>query len=117
MIRTRLGVYDRTLAGRDGWHLLWVVPTEERLAWLRRVARWDQRSGLEGRSWGLVLAELGAAGTRARTQPVGWSGEAVPLEAVLADPRVRRCLTPVGSPGWIRLLGSGGAEETDEALT
>jgi len=116
-IRARLGVYERALAGRDAWHLVWVVPTEERLGWLRRVARWDQRPGLERRSWGLVLDELRTAGLRARTQPVGWSGEAVSLEAVVADPRLRPCPTPVGSPGWIRLLGSGGAEETDEALT
>jgi hypothetical protein len=115
-IRSRLGVYERALAGREGWHLLWVVPTEERLGWLRRVARWDQRAGLERCSWGLVLDELRVAGLRARTQPIGWNGEAVSLDAVIADPRTRRCSTPVGSAGWIRLLGSGGAEETDEAL-
>ncbi len=86
------------------------------MGWLRRVARWDQRPGLERCSWGLVLDELEATGLRARTQPIGWTGEAVPLEAVIADPRFRPCPTPVGSPGWIRLLGSGGAEETDEAL-
>jgi hypothetical protein len=116
-IRARLGAYERALAGRAGWHVVWVVPTEERLGWLRRLGRWDQRSGLEGCSWGIVLDERRTLGLRARTQPVGWSGGAVPLEAVVADPRLRRCPTPVGSPGWIRLLGSGGAEETDEALT
>jgi len=116
-IRNRLAAYERALAGRTGWHVLWIVPTEERLGWLRRLGRWDQRSGLEGCSWGIVLDELRTLGLRARTQPVGWSGGAVPLEAVVADPRLRRCPTPVGSPGWIRLLGSGGAEETDEALT
>lgn len=117
MIRARLGAYERALAGRDGWHLFWVVPTGERLDWLRRVARWDQRSGLEGRSWGLVLDDLRAVGLRARTQPVGWSAEAASLEAVIADPRARLCPTPVGTPAWVRLLGSGGAEETHEALT
>jgi hypothetical protein len=116
-IRARLGAYERALAGREGWHLVWVVPTEERLGWLRRVARWDRRPGLERCSWGLVLDDLRAVGLSARTQPVGWSGEAVSLEAVIADPHVRPCPTPVGTPGWIRLLGSGGAEETDEALT
>ena len=115
-IRARLGAYERALAGRAGWHLVWVVPTEERLAWLRRLARWDQRPGLAGCSWGLVLDELRTAGLRGRAHPVGWSGEAVTLEAVIADPRARRCPTPVASPGWTRLLGSGGAEETNEAL-
>ena len=32
------------------------------------------------------------------------------------DTRPRRCSTPVGAPAWIRVLGGGGAEETDEAL-
>ena len=59
---------------------------------------------------------FGPLGLRAPTHPVGWSGEAVPFEALVADPRPRRCPTPVGSSGWIRLLGTGGAEETDEAL-
>jgi len=116
-IRARLGAYERALSGRNGWHLIWVVPTEERLAWLRRVARWDRRPGLEGCSWGLVLDELRGVGLAAGSYPVGWSGHAMPLEAVGADPRTRRCPTPVGSPGWIRLIGSGGAEETDEALS
>lgn len=115
-IRARLDAYERALASRDGWHGLWVVPTEERLAWLRRVARWDQRLALERCSWGVVLDDLRAAGLRASTRSVGWSSEAVPLASVISDPRRRRCPTPVGSPAWIRLLGTGGAEETEEAL-
>lgn len=115
-IRARLAAYERALAGRDGWHLLWVVPTEERLSWLRRVALWDQRPGLAGQSWGLVLDDLRTGGFAAPTRPVGWSGEAVPLAAVVSDPRLRRCSTPVGAPAWIRVLGAGGAEETEEAL-
>ena len=116
-IRARLVPTSAALAGRDGWHLIWVVPTQERLGWLRRVARWDQRIGLERCSWGLVLDELRTAGLRARTQPSAGAARPCPLEAVIADQRLRPCPTPVGSPGWIRLLGSGGAEETDEALT
>ncbi|HEV8280919.1 MAG TPA: replication-relaxation family protein, partial [Candidatus Limnocylindrales bacterium] len=54
MIRNRLAAYERALAGRTGWHVLWIVPTEERLGWLRRLGRWDQRPGLEGCSWGIV---------------------------------------------------------------
>ena len=116
MIRARLGAYERALARRDGWHVVWVVLTEERLGWLRRVACWDQRPGLAGHSWGLVLNDLRTAGFAAATRSVGWSGDAVPLAAVISDPRPRRCSTPVGAPAWIRVLGAGGAEETDEAL-
>lgn len=115
-IRSRLAAYERALAGRHGWHLLWVVPTEERLGWLRRVSRWDDHTGLDSSSWGLVLDDLRAVGFDAATSPVGWAGDAVRLEDLMSDPRPRRCPTPVGSPAWIRLLGTGGAEETDEAL-
>ena len=115
-IRARLGAYESALAGRTGWHVVWVVPTEERRGWLRRVGRWDDRPGLEGSSWGVVLDELRALGPRAPTHPIGWSGGVVRLEEVVADPRVRRCATPVGTSSWVRLLGSGGAEDADEAL-
>ncbi len=115
-IRGRLAAYERALASRAGWHVLWVVPTEERLGWFRRIGRWDARPGLDQCSWGLVLDDLRTLGLRAPTQPIGWSGGPVPLEAIVADPTTRRCLTPVGSSAWVRLLGSGGAEEADEAL-
>jgi hypothetical protein len=115
-IRSRIAAYERALAGRTGWHVLWVVPTEERLGWIRRIGRWDERPGLEGSSWGIVLDDLRGLGLRAPTQPIGWSGGAVQLEAVVADPTTRTCPTPVASPAWIRLLGSGGAEDTDEAM-
>ena len=115
-IRSRLAAYERALAGRTGWHLVWVVPTGERLAWLRRVAGWDDHAPLDGRSWGVVLEGLRGGGLGTTTTPIGWAGETVPLADLMADLRPRRCPTPVGSPGWIRLLGTGGAEETDEAL-
>lgn len=115
-IRARLAAYETALTGRDGWRLLWVVPTQERLSWLRRVARWDQRPGLADHSWGLVLDDLRATGFAVPTRPVGWSGDAVPLAAVISDPRPRHCSTLVGASAWIRMLGAGGAEETDEAL-
>jgi hypothetical protein len=74
------------------------------------------RPGLDRRSWGPVHHELRATGLRAQTWPISWSGHVVPLEAVVADPRSRRSPTSVGSLTWTRLLGTGGAEETDEPL-
>lgn len=115
-IRARLTAYERSLAGRDGWHVLWVVPTTERLAWLSRVARWDRRPGLDRCSWGLVLDDLRATGLRASTRPVGWPGESVPLVSLISDARSRGCPAPVGSTAWVRLLGTGGAEDADEVL-
>jgi hypothetical protein len=32
------------------------------------------------------------------------------------DPSSRRCPTPVGSDGWLHLLGTGGVEDHVEAL-
>jgi hypothetical protein len=116
-IRARLTAYEQELAGRSGWHVLWVVPATERLAWLNRVARWDRRPGLERCSWGLILDDLRASGLRASTQPIGWSGESVPLAALISDARPRSCSATVGSAAWVRLLGTGGAEDADEALT
>ena len=38
-IRDKLRAYRRALDGRPGWHVLFVVPTADRAAWLRRAAR------------------------------------------------------------------------------
>jgi hypothetical protein len=115
-IRAKLAAYDRALRARPGWHLLFVAPTEERLAWLRRVAGPDERSGLAGQSWGALLTGLEGSGLAAGASPVGWRGHVRPLRGVLTDPRHRRCPTPVGSDAWVRLLGSGGGEDLAEAL-
>ena len=53
--------------------------------------------------------DLRTTGMRASTRPVGWSGDGVPLAALISEARPRRCPTPVGSTAWIRLLGTGGA--------
>ncbi len=114
LIRTRLAMYARALAGREGRQLLWVAPTEDRLAWLRRRG---QHPALEGRSWGVVLDELRSRGFAAPARPVGWPGDPVPLAAIASDVRIRRSRAPVGSPAWARLLGSGGGEEIGGLLS
>lgn len=114
-IRSKLPAYERVLPSRPGWHVMFVVPTNDRLAWLRRVGL-PQAATIRGRVWGVVLADLDASGIDAPVAPVGRAGERQPLRSLLDDPRPRCCPTPVGSDAWVQLLGSGGGEELDEAL-
>ncbi len=111
-IQAKLETYARALAGRDGWHVLFVVPTTARLSWLRRVARPD----LVDRGWAVVLADLESEGIDAAVAPLARSGRAGSLSSLVSDPRPRRSSTPVGSDAWVELLGSGGGEELDEVL-
>lgn len=111
-IKAKLAIYQRVLADRVGWCVLFVVPTAARLTWLRRVAR----SGPGGRAWAVVLADLESAGLDAPVVALGRSGQPRPLLSVVDDLRPRRSATPVGSEAWIELLGSGGGEELDEVL-
>ena len=114
-IRSKLAAYERVLQSRPGWHILFIVPTADRLAWLRRVGR-PPVATLRGCVWGVVLADLEASGLDAPVLPVGGAGELQPLRSLLDDPHPRRCPTPVGSDAWVQLLGSGGGEDLDKAL-
>jgi hypothetical protein len=111
-IEAKLAIYERVLADRTGWHIVFVVPTPSRLTWLRRVARPD----LTGRGWAVVLADLESDGLDAPVVPLGRSGQPRPLCELITDPRPRRSSTPVASYAWIELLGSGGGEDLDEVL-
>lgn len=115
-IRAKLDAYDAALDGRVGWHLVWVVPSSDRVDWLRRLAAHDPPRRLRGRCWAVVLPDLSAAGALAEATPVGWAGEPRPLIAILDDPRPRRCPTPIGTEAWITLLATGGGEDLTEAL-
>lgn len=115
-IRDKLTAYQRVLPERPGWHVLFVVPTRDRLTWLRRVAVWDERRGIGHRSWAVTLAELTTHGMDATVSSVGWNAEGRRLADIVTDPRPRTCAAPVGTGTWVQLLGSGGAEDLDEAL-
>jgi hypothetical protein len=111
-IRSKLATYERVLADRAGWHVVFVAPTAARVVWLRRVGQ----SRLAGRAWAVVLNELERAGLDAPVLPLSRASQTRDLRLVLDDSRPRRSGTPVGSDGWIELLGSGGGEELDEVL-
>ena len=111
-IKAKLVAYERVLTDRDGWHILFVVPTMARLTWLRRVGR----SNIADRTWGVVLSNLESGGVDAPVISMGRSGQARSLRSVIDHPRPRQSATPVGSNAWIELLESGGGEELDEVL-
>ncbi len=111
-IRAKLATWERVLAGRDGWHVLFVVPSSARASWLRRVARPD----LGGSGWAVVLADLESDGLDAPVLPLARPGPARSLRSLVRGPRPRRGSTPVGSDAWVEVLGSGGGEELDEVL-
>jgi hypothetical protein len=115
-IRAKLDAWAPILAVRPELALLFVVPTESRLAWLRRNAGAGRRPALEGRAFGVVAGNLGSAGLEAPTLPIGWHGERAALATLIAEPRSRRSGTPVGSAAWVELLGSGGGEDVDRVL-
>ncbi|MGH2379662.1 MAG: replication-relaxation family protein [Candidatus Limnocylindria bacterium] len=116
VIRAKLSDYATHLRARRGWHVLFVVPSRQRLEWLRRATGWNHWPELVGRCWGVVLPELRDVGAYATAMPVACRGEPRPLLAVLDDPRPRRCPTPVGSDEWVELLATGGGEDVSEAL-
>jgi hypothetical protein len=59
----------------------------------------------------LVLPDLRALGLAAPLVALNPSVGRTTLGALLTDPVSRRCPTPVGSSDWLRLLGTGGAED------
>jgi hypothetical protein len=113
-IRDKLIGYRRSLNGRPGWHALFIVPTAGRAAWLRRLgARLDPPSPA---TWVTTLEELRSRGTDAHIVPLagGPSGASTMIGALPAGPP-RSGATPVGSPIWLELLGSGGSESTERS--
>lgn len=115
VVRPRLEAYARALANRPGWALLVVVPTPTRAAWLRRLAA--RVPSLSGRStgWVAVLSELERRGPAAPVAALG-TADRRPLTEALPDPAARHTAAPVGTQGWIELLGAGGGERLGEVL-
>ena len=104
-IGAKLHAYRGALADRPGWHVLFVVPTPDRAAWLRRAAR----GAGEVPAWVTTLDEIRDRGPGARLAPVARGAATQVLDRLTAGP-APLAGPPVGSRRWLELLGSGGAE-------
>lgn len=116
-IRDKPARYSQALHGRPGWHVVFIAPSRERVEFLARVAKRDGGfPSLVGRVWAVVLRDLNHSALLAVAVPLFLAGNRSSVGELLSDPTPRRCPTPVGSDDWLRILGFGGAEETDDAL-
>lgn len=117
VIVDKLVNYGWALAKRPGWHLLFVVPHQTRLHWLRRrlASAMGRAPGLADKAWAVTLEAIQADGLNATTTPLE-SGAPRPLAAILTDARSRRLAAPAGSDAWLRLLALGGVEDFDTVL-
>jgi hypothetical protein len=115
-LRDKLARYGDALAGRSGWHVVFVAPSRRRVDFLARVARRSSSSALIGRVWALVLGELSSAGFGTTLAPASLGRRRLPLGELVTDAVPRRCPTPVGTDSWLEVLGTGGFEKADEAL-
>lgn len=112
VIVAKLEAYERALAGHAGWHLLFVAPNGDRVAWIRTLARGLRGTTLSGRGWAVTLEALRAGGPNAPLTSLGPGRDEPSLETLSIDRRRRRSSAPVGSAAWVDLLGNGGAEDT-----
>jgi hypothetical protein len=116
-IRDKLARYADAVRGHPGWHVVFVAPSRERVDFLARVAKRNGGyPGLVGRAWALVLRELTGSGLASEVVPLFPGGRRLALGDLVTDPVARRCPTPVGTDAWLQGLGTGGFEESDEAL-
>jgi hypothetical protein len=116
-IRAKLARHADGFRSRTGWHVVFVAGGRERVDFLARVAkRKGGYAGVRGQARAIVLGELQAHGLSAIAAPLAVGGRRMALAALLIDLRPRRCSTPVATDPWLRVLGFGGGEDTDEAL-
>ncbi len=107
-IGAKVRAYSTPLAGSPGWHVLFVVPTADRAAWLRRAARGAGPVAIS--VWVTTLDELRGRGLGARLASVPGPSPSSRTLAERAAGLSPRAGPPVGSRRWLERLGSGGAE-------
>lgn len=112
IIQGKLEAYEQALTGRAGWHLLFVAPNDDRVDWIRTLARDRLGQTFAGRGWTVTLEALRAGGANARLRSLGPGRDEPPLGTLATDRGRRRSSAPVGSAAWVELLGYGGAEDT-----
>jgi hypothetical protein len=105
-ISDKVRAYGHVLNERPGWHVLFVVPTADRAAWLRRSAHGVRN----GSAWVTTLDELRGRGLEARLAPVPGPPRALMVLSGLVAGPSPVAGPAVGSQRWLELLGSGGAE-------
>jgi hypothetical protein len=106
-IRAKLGAYRQALAGRSGWHVLFVVPGPARAAWLRRVAVATDLNAV--RVWTVARDDLRLAGADAPITSLTGTPATPTLHAAMVGARSRRSREPVANQAWIELLGRAAA--------
>ena len=96
VIRARFAAYGRWLPARAGWHLLFVVQSEQRTRWLRRLGSWHGPASLAGRSWVVRLADLGRDGLDALAVPIVGANPPLSLRGLARIPPSASRLRPSG---------------------
>ncbi len=116
VIEAKVNGYRRLFDANPSWSLLFVVPSRNRARWLRMVAnRVDE--AVAARAWVTSLVALRTSHLDAPALPVTGDAPARALRAMLKESTDRRTAAHVGSEAWLRLLGEGGIEELEGALT
>ena len=116
IIEAKINGYRRLFDANPSWSLLFVVPSRNRARWLRMVAN-SVDEAVAARAWVTSLVALRTSHLDAPTLPVTGDAQARVLRTVLKESTERRTAASVGSEAWLRLLGEGGIEELEEALT
>jgi hypothetical protein len=114
VIEAKLLGYGRLFEGHPSWCLLFVVPSPNRARWLQTVAGAIDEA-VVSRAWVTSLATLRARQLHAEVRALA-DGRTASLRGLTQSSDGRRGDAPVGSEGWLRLLGEGGIEDLDEVL-
>jgi protein involved in plasmid replication-relaxation len=115
VIEAKLNGYRRLFDAHPTWWLLFVVPSQNRARWLRTIARGADET-VAARAWVTSLVALQTSHLDAPVRPIAENSSAT-LRALVASTPIGRAVVPVGSEGWLRLLGEGGVEDLDHLLS